>query len=318
MEFLREKHIAYLNSLEDDKEKTMSSFRAESIRMGGIYWGLSSMLLLGIDIKDSQRERLRRFILSCFSESQGGFGWSSGHDAHLTSTHYAVLVFEELGLEFEEEMKGKIMDFVSANQNPDGSFQCDRWGESDLRFAYDAVCVLSLLDKTGWKSRINFAVLIDWVYSCQNIGDGGFGPNPGLESHAAYTFCAVGALRIAGDNNIREKEKLARWLSERQTFAGGFNGRPEKAPDVCYSWWILSSLAMLNKSHWIDKEALAKFILRSQEKDRGGIADRPDCVADVFHTFFGLAGLSLIDREKFGLGETSLEYAIARGTNFFR
>ena len=69
---------------------------------------------------------------------------------------------------------------------------------------------------------------------------------------------------------------------------------------------------MLDKSHWIDKDALGKFILRSQETDRGGIADRPDCVADVFHTFFGLAGLSLIDRDKFGLGEISLEYATAR------
>ena len=31
-----------------------------------------------------------------------------------------------------------------------------------------------------------------------------------------------------------------------------------------------------------------------QDPDLGGIADRPDNVSDVFHTFFGLAGLSLL------------------------
>ena len=32
---------------------------------------------------------------------------------------------------------------------------------------------------------------------------------------------------------------VCRWLSERQTKSGGLNGRPEKLPDVCYSWYIV-------------------------------------------------------------------------------
>ena len=30
-------------------------------------------------------------------------------------------------------------------------------------------------------------------------------------------------------------------------------GRPEKLPDVCYSWWVLASLKIIGKLHWIDK-----------------------------------------------------------------
>jgi len=30
-------------------------------------------------------------------------------------------------------------------------------------------------------------------------------------------------------------------------------GRPEKLPDVCYSWWVLASLKVIGKLHWIDK-----------------------------------------------------------------
>ncbi len=53
-------------------------------------------------------------------------------------------------------------------------------------------------------------------------------------------------------------------LAERQTPTGGLNGRPEKLPDVCYSWWCLSALAILHRLHWIDQPALTNFILNCQ------------------------------------------------------
>jgi geranylgeranyl transferase type-2 subunit beta len=110
----------------------------------------------------------------------------------------------------------------------------------------------------------------------------------------------------------------------RQVDCGGLNGRPEKLPDVCYSWWVLSSLAILRRVHWIDNGALSHWILQCQDEEKGGIADRcclvacdrcmmnvflptltrpclcrfrPGDCADVFHTFFGLAGLSLMGYE---------------------
>lgn len=114
-------------------------------------------------------------------------------------------------------------------------------------------------------------------------------------------FCCVGALAIAGalDAEGNEpKDKLAWWLAERQTTDGGLNGRPEKVSDVCYSWWVLSSLRMLGRLEWIDKEALKRFILACQDAEAGGIADKPGNIPDVFHTFFGVAGLSLLGEEE--------------------
>ena len=35
------------------------------------------------------------------------------------------------------------------------------------------------------------------------------------------------------------------------------------------------------------------FILKAQDCD-GGISDRPGNMSDIFHTFFGIAGLSLL------------------------
>ena len=33
-----------------------------------------------------------------------------------------------------------------------------------------------------------------------------------------------------------------------------------------------------------------------QDEARGGISDRPEDMVDVFHTFFGIAGLSLMQQ----------------------
>ena len=65
---------------------------------------------------------------------------------------------------------------------------------------------------------------------------------------------------------------------------------------------------MLKREGWIDREALIKFILSAQDPENGGIADRPGDVADVFHTHFGLAGLSLLGYE--GLRQVNETYCL--------
>lgn len=99
-------------------------------------------------------------------------------------------------------------------------------------------------------------------------------------------------------------------MAERQTPSGGLNGRPQKLQDVCYSWWCLSALAILGRLDWIDRDALTAFILSCQDEEGGGISDRADDAVDVYHTFFGIAGLSLLGYE--GLDEIDPVYALPR------
>jgi geranylgeranyl transferase type-2 subunit beta len=70
---------------------------------------------------------------------------------------------------------------------------------------------------------------------------------PGAESHAGQIFCCIGALSIANAFQNVQVDLLTWWLAERQCDSGGLNGRPEKQADVCYSWWILSSLSILGR-----------------------------------------------------------------------
>ncbi|KAL7203080.1 hypothetical protein ACSBR2_016401 [Camellia fascicularis] len=188
-------------------------------------------------------------------------------------------------------MKCQHESDIAGLQNEDGSFSGDMWGEVDTRFSYIAICSLALLHHLN---KINVDKAVKYIVSCKNL-DGGFGCTPGAESHAGQIFCCVGALAITGSLHHIDKNLLGWWLCERQVKSGGLNGRPEKLPDVCYSWWVLSSLIVIDRVHWIDKEKLVKYILDCQDKEKGGISDRPDDAVDVFHTYFGVAGLSLLE-----------------------
>lgn len=137
--------------------------------------------------------------------------------------------------------------------------------------------------------------------------------------HVTAWVC-VGALSILGSLDSIDRDRVGGWLCERQLPNGGLNGRPQKLEDVCYSWWVLSTLSVLGRLHWINANKLSRFILSAQvstcsfpprltlsmvligdighlshmlyaqDAEDGGIGDRPDNVTDVFHTVFGCAG----------------------------
>ena len=151
-------------------------------------------------------------------------------------------------------------DIAALQDRATGAFAGDEWGETDTRFLYGALNALSLLQLTH---LVDVPKAVDYVHACVNF-DGGYGVCPGAESHAGQIFTCVGALAIAGRLDLVDRDRLGGWLSERQLENGGLNGRPEKLEDVCYSWWVVSSLAMIERTHWIDVDKLAKFILRCQ------------------------------------------------------
>lgn len=181
-------------------------------------------------------------------------------------------------------------DIADLQDPTTGSFYGDEWGEEDTRFLYGGFNALSLL---GALSLVNVEKAVSHIQSCANF-DGGYGVKPGAESHSGQIFTCLAALSIADRLDVVDHERLGSWLSERQTPGGGLNGRPEKKEDVCYSWWVLASLAILKRTHWIDRDALISFILSSQDPETGGLSDRPGDMVDVWHTCFGLAGLSLL------------------------
>ncbi|KAM0204508.1 hypothetical protein ACHAPA_002046 [Fusarium lateritium] len=293
-ELVVDAHVKYVQSLDTRKDE-LDYWLTEHLRLNGLYWGLNALYLLRRPDALPQQDVID-FILSCQHES-GGFGAAPGHDAHMLSTVSAVQIlamtdaFDQLETKGKGNGKDQVGKFIAGLQNREtGTFAGDEWGEEDTRFLYGAFNALSLL---GLMSLIDVEKAVAHITACANF-DGGYGTGPGAESHSGQIFTCVAALAIVGRLDLVDKEKLGRWLSERQVPCGGLNGRPEKDEDVCYSWWVLSSLAIIERTHWIDRDALIAFILKCQDTEMGGISDRPGNMVDVWHTQFGLCGLSLL------------------------
>lgn len=153
-----------------------------------------------------------------------------------------------------------MVDVAALQNRQTGTFAGDEWGEEDTRFLYASLNALSLLQLLD---LVDVNLAVEYIVSCANF-DGGYGVSPGAESHSGQIFACLAALSIAKRIDVVDKDKLGMWLSERQVEQGGLNGRAEKLEDVCYSWWVGSSLAMIGRLHWVDGQALKGFILRCQ------------------------------------------------------
>lgn len=97
-----EKHLQFIRSL-DARINRLDYWQTEHLRMSGIYWALTALLLLKPDLSPAQQEeafneaspltraQIINFVASCQRRS-GGFGGNTGHDAHLTFTLSAIQI----------------------------------------------------------------------------------------------------------------------------------------------------------------------------------------------------------------------------------
>lgn len=118
------------------------------------------------------------------------------------------------------------------------------------------------------------------------------------------TYCALASLRLMGavDEVLSPADvtELVHWLTQRQV--GGFQGRPSKDPDSCYSFWVGGSLTLLGLGGLINGPALCAFLLEEcQSEEYGGFAKEPGLPPDLLHCYFGLCGLLFSGVE--GLGD---------------
>jgi geranylgeranyl transferase type-1 subunit beta len=116
-----------------------------------------------------------------------------------------------------------------------------------------------------------------------------------MESHGGTTFCAVASLYLSGQMDLlseKQLEKMKRWLLFRQE--GGFQGRPNKPIDTCYSFWIGAALKIIGAFELSNFKENRNYIFSCQDTIVGGFSKWPGTTSDPFHTYFGLCGLSFL------------------------
>ncbi|KAK4190845.1 protein farnesyltransferase subunit beta [Podospora australis] len=318
----REKHIQFL---QQSLGRLPGRFvAADASRPWFLYWCLSALAMLGEDVS-SYREAVAETARSMQNDS-GGFGGGGRQLSHMATTYAVVLALALVGGEeaYEVVDRKAMWKWLCSLKQPDGGFQVCLGGEEDIRGAYCASVIITLLDlpldltpeSPAYKedgSANLFTGVADYVRRCQTF-EGGISGQPNAEAHGAYAFCALGCLALLDHPgriipkylNVR---RFVAWLSARQYAPeGGFSGRTNKLVDGCYSHWVGGCFplveACLNKSKdpklppptqsLFSREGLIRYILcccQDQTK-RGGLRDKPGKMSDAYHTCYVLSGLS--------------------------
>ncbi|EFX85095.1 hypothetical protein DAPPUDRAFT_194107 [Daphnia pulex] len=271
------------------------------------YWNLHSLELLEVPIPDETKNAVISFLNLCQNPT-GGFGGGPFQYSHLAPTYAAVNALVIL----QSEEAFKII-----NRNEEGAFALHVGGEVDVRGTYCAVVVAKL---TGIVDQKLFSGTSEWILKCQTY-EGGFAGTPNQEAHGGYTFCALAALTLLGQESKCNVRCLMRWACNRQMkFEGGFQGRTNKLVDGCYSFWqgalfpLLHFLLAksdqyseaLDAKRWLfNQEALQEYLLVCCQHPFGGLLDKPGRPRDFYHTCYGLSGLSIAQHVS-GSGKSSI------------
>ncbi|KAI4686044.1 uncharacterized protein J4E88_003881 [Alternaria novae-zelandiae] len=309
----RRKHAYFLEGQLDDWPARAAAL--DAARPWIIYWSLQGLTALGSDISDYNRTTPHTASLA--QHPDGGFGGGYGQYAHLACTYASVLSLATVGGKesYETINRKTLWHFLGRMKQADGGFTMCAGGEEDIRGAYCALVVLSLLNlplelpPDAPVRKQGFTTFTDglgaWISKCQSW-DGGISAAPGNEAHGAYAFCGLGSLAILGPpketlHKYLDVNMLIYWLSSRQcTPEGGYNGRTNKLVDGCYSHWIGGCWSIAEAATttglW-NRGALGRYILAACQENKGGLRDKPGKGADAYHTCYNLAGLSAVQHK---------------------
>eukprot|EP00040_Diaphanoeca_grandis_P044554 m.12730 g.12730 ORF g.12730 m.12730 type:complete len:399 (-) comp9419_c0_seq1:95-1291(-) len=299
----RELHITYLKKGLLAMPQSFTCLDAS--RPWLVYWIIHSLDLLGVQLSSEEQSSCLTLLSRCQSP-EGGFAGGPGQLAHLAPTYAAVNSLAIIGTEEAYKIidRRKLITWLRKLREPSGGWQMHEDGELDVRGAYCAASTCVLL---GVPTAELFENTAEWVVRCQTF-DGGISAVPSTEAHGGYAFCGLAAVDLLGLGHKLNLPLLLSWTTSRQMrFEGGFQGRPNKLVDGCYSFWVGGVFPLLSKLLFTDNEqkqkqiqphelcswaALSDYILYCCQDIRGGLRDKPEKSRDYYHTCYCLSGLS--------------------------
>eukprot|EP00742_Colponemidia_sp_Colp-10_P002803 GILJ01002997.1.p1 GENE.GILJ01002997.1~~GILJ01002997.1.p1 ORF type:complete len:390 (-),score=46.61 GILJ01002997.1:201-1370(-) len=297
IELLKELHYVYISDGFESLPESYSSLDAS--RAWILFWNLHGLELLGHSL-EAYAKRTIEFLKACECPT-GGYGGGPGQLPHLAPTYAAVMSLLLIGTEesYNAINRGKLYDFLLKRKNPDGSFSVHDGGESDVRGAYCAMAVASILNIMTEDLERG---VHEYIVKCQTY-EGGLGGEPDNEAHGGYTYCGLAAMLILGKADRLDLDRLLAWSVNRQmAVEGGFQGRTNKLVDSCYSFWQgavfeMVDMAMDNSANHdgtflFDEGALQMYNYVCCQDVAGGLRDKPGKWRDYYHTCYALSGIA--------------------------
>ncbi len=330
--FDRAAHERMLRSLLRRVPRQLEPFHSQRLLL--LYFAVTGCDILGCADGPTMAGAVRNELRCCYDTTSGGF-CPVPVDAFLTAatltmTHCAVRVLEATG-GLERALQSwlpaaKVAAFVAAcyvrqadtDVRPGlvGGFRAlPGSAEVDLRFTYSAIMTLRGVGVSLEAAGIDEALAVAFLLQSVSPMDGGFASVPGgAEAHCGMTFCGVASLSLMGRLHRPElaalRRRLRRYCIMRvgTSFCNGaaahvgFQGRPNKPCDSCYTHWVGCSLKLL-EVECTDAciASTVAFVLACQDAQHGGFAKGEEAYADPLHTCLALSGVAVLAPELLGL-----------------
>lgn len=161
--------------------------------------------------------------------------------------------------------------------------------------SYAAINTLALTKNEDLWNKIDTKKIYDWLMRLKQ-DDGSFVMHIGGEKDTRAVYCCLvvaSLLDILTDELI---QGTAEWLSQCQTFEGGFGGVPFDEAHGGYTYCAIASLSILGKEVLLDSIKLDKlidWIVTKQLRLEGGFCGRSNKLVDGCYSFWvgGLLGI---------------------------
>lgn len=189
-------------------------------------------------------------------------------------------------------------------------YASDIHDEYDVRFTFCAIVLCKLLNL--WDNvELNYTAIFHFIANCQ-VYDGSFTLTNGFrEGHGGATHTAVTSYYMLLEHFVTlpkleqqrwvvtpfDVKKLTKWIVSLQ--GDGFRGRTCKPRDCCYTYWCGSLFSILRENDNIDPLFVnprpnSFFIQYCENTSRGGFGKNEDAQSEILHTFYAIAGTSLM------------------------
>lgn len=225
-----------------------------------------------------------------------------------------ILRGHEAGPELDIDVDG-LVRHVRRSQAYDGGIAESHMGEGQAGYAYCAVAALALLDRAaGDTARPNhylesgipdIPALVHWLVCRQLVHtedeESGDDEHDEAAAVAERPTSEMASLQLADSALI------------------GYNGRPNKVADTCYTWWVAGALSILSEAQpdlaaLLDRKSARAFLLEKTQSAYGGFGKKANTPPDLYHSYLGLAALATLagDESEAGLGKFDVHLCLGK------
>ncbi|KAI7240163.1 geranylgeranyl transferase-like protein type i beta subunit [Hortaea werneckii] len=294
----------------------------------GTYFALATLLIYGDDLSRVQREDCLKW-LQRMQRPDGSFGETlvkgqieGGSDSRLgfcAAGIRHILRGRTLGpITIDGETIGDIdldgfVKCVQMSESFDGGIADEPFHEPQAGYTFCSLGALELIgrlnrpdshDSGSPRAPVDPLRVLDWlVWRQTELTD----PDAELDTdfhtseaapdhqHAEGKHITKGAMSPDGLPAKQSPEKtVGGSIFDLLVDGAGMNGRTNKVADTCYAFWAGASLHILEAPSLCDQSAIRRYLLgKTQHGVLGGFGKFPGDLPDLYHSYLGLAALSL-------------------------